>query len=208
LAAFSGVTNTIDALSGGLRPVHVAHRIPNFSHRCAMSFRNAFNGTTTTVTPLGSTHAGNMNNMLLPAPVGMTATMGLSPLWTASIASACTLWNDTSFCIIRPNSAVAFIYCNRIRLFNRSSPASSSNGHLFRFKSVFSSLIQVDSNPKNRCQSVLTARNYRLRSAVVLDISMLFRAYINPAMCGECVACSSAALLVVFSFSHSSFLSS
>ncbi|KAF1922378.1 uncharacterized protein M421DRAFT_35591, partial [Didymella exigua CBS 183.55] len=52
-----------------------------------MSPRSEINGTTTTVVPPCSAHAGNMNNMLLPAPVGITATTGLSPATIASMAS-------------------------------------------------------------------------------------------------------------------------
>ncbi|KAG9382296.1 RecQ Superfamily II DNA helicase [Pyrenophora tritici-repentis] len=55
-----------------------------------MSPRNAINGTTTTVVPPCSAHAGNMNNKLLPAPVGITATTGLSPAVMALIAASCT----------------------------------------------------------------------------------------------------------------------
>ncbi|OAL42730.1 hypothetical protein IQ07DRAFT_475808, partial [Pyrenochaeta sp. DS3sAY3a] len=51
-----------------------------------MSPRNDTNGTTTTVVPPCSAHDGNMNNMLLPAPVGITATTGLSLATIALIA--------------------------------------------------------------------------------------------------------------------------
>jgi hypothetical protein len=79
LNADSGVTNTIDASSGGRRLSHSTHDIPNGVHRRCKSPRNAVNGTTTTVNPPDSIHAGNMNNMLFPPPVGITATTGLSP---------------------------------------------------------------------------------------------------------------------------------
>ncbi|KAF2482204.1 hypothetical protein BDY17DRAFT_298113 [Neohortaea acidophila] len=71
---------------------------------------------------------------------------------------------------------------------NCSASASYSNRHCLRFKSVFSSLI---------CRL----------SPIALDISMLSRAYINPATCGECAACSSAASPIIFSFCYSAFLS-
>ncbi|KAF1980584.1 hypothetical protein K402DRAFT_344126, partial [Aulographum hederae CBS 113979] len=56
-------------------------------HRTTISARNAFNGTTTIVTPPTCTNAGNINNTLLPDPVGITTTIGLSPCWIACIAS-------------------------------------------------------------------------------------------------------------------------
>jgi hypothetical protein len=65
--------------------------MPNLLQRLFMSPRNAINGTTTTVVPPGSTHAGNINNMLLPSPVGITVTTGLTPAWIASIACFYTL---------------------------------------------------------------------------------------------------------------------
>ncbi|KAF1828318.1 hypothetical protein BDW02DRAFT_454764, partial [Decorospora gaudefroyi] len=52
-----------------------------------MSPRNAINGTTTTVVPPCSAYTGNMNNKLLPALVGITATTGLFPVTIALIAS-------------------------------------------------------------------------------------------------------------------------
>ncbi|KAB8240254.1 hypothetical protein BDV35DRAFT_374155 [Aspergillus flavus] len=63
---------------------------PNPWHRRIISPRNEISGTTTIVVPLGSANAGNMNNMLLPPPVGITATTGLSPSWMARNAGACT----------------------------------------------------------------------------------------------------------------------
>jgi hypothetical protein len=44
-----------------------------------MSLYNIINSTTTTVIPPGSTYTGNINNMLLPTPISITATTGLSP---------------------------------------------------------------------------------------------------------------------------------
>ncbi|KAF1924228.1 uncharacterized protein M421DRAFT_30851, partial [Didymella exigua CBS 183.55] len=52
-----------------------------------MSPRSEINGTTTTVVPPCSAHASNMNNMLLPALVSITATTGLLPATIASMAS-------------------------------------------------------------------------------------------------------------------------
>ncbi|KAE8852436.1 hypothetical protein PTNB73_10603 [Pyrenophora teres f. teres] len=129
--ADSGVTNTpllrlADADSATL------HTIPSFLHRCAMSPRNAINGTTTTVVPPCSAHAGNMNNKLLPAPVGITATTGLSPAVIALIAASCTPRNLASSPIMRFSCALASIFLSRCHRSTLASSASLSNGALFR----------------------------------------------------------------------------
>ncbi|PVH90689.1 hypothetical protein DM02DRAFT_547311, partial [Periconia macrospinosa] len=54
--------------------------------------RNDTNGTITTVTPV-DTDAGNMNNMLFPAPVPMIATTGLACRTIACNAGFWTLRN-------------------------------------------------------------------------------------------------------------------
>ena len=69
-----GVTNTMAAALGRRRLSYLAHDMPNFLHRRIMSSRNAINGTTTTVVLPCFAYAGNINNMLLPAPVSITAT--------------------------------------------------------------------------------------------------------------------------------------
>ncbi|KAF2866457.1 hypothetical protein BDV95DRAFT_450159, partial [Massariosphaeria phaeospora] len=51
-----------------------------------ISLRNAINGTTTTVVPLCSANASNINNKLLPLPVGITATTKLSLAMIALMA--------------------------------------------------------------------------------------------------------------------------
>ncbi|KAH7010960.1 hypothetical protein B0J12DRAFT_778721, partial [Macrophomina phaseolina] len=56
-----------------------------------ISFRNDFNGTTTTIVPPGSTYAGNINNTLLPAPVSITTTTGLYPILIVSNTGFYTL---------------------------------------------------------------------------------------------------------------------
>ncbi|KAF2803438.1 uncharacterized protein BDZ99DRAFT_372801, partial [Mytilinidion resinicola] len=53
-----------------------------------MSPCNAINGTTTTIIPPCSAHAGNINNKLFPALVGITATTGLLPAVIVAIASS------------------------------------------------------------------------------------------------------------------------
>ncbi|KAJ5605375.1 hypothetical protein N7510_008156 [Penicillium lagena] len=106
LNADSGVTSTMAASSGGRRLSHSTHEMPATAHRCCKSWRKAINGTTTTVSP-PLTHAGNMNNMLLPPPVGITTTTGLTPCWIACIAGPWTprnwLWSSL---VIRCNASV------------------------------------------------------------------------------------------------------
>jgi hypothetical protein len=85
-----GVTNTMAASSSGRCRSHAMHDTPTYWHHRAMSWRNDINGTTTMVVPPGTAHAGNMNNMLLPPPVGMIATTGLRPCWMAAMAGPWT----------------------------------------------------------------------------------------------------------------------
>jgi hypothetical protein len=87
LTADSGVTKTIDAHSLGLRLSHSTHSIPARLQRSFKLPCNETNGTTTTVTPVEH-DAGNMNNMLLPAPVPITTTTGLFCCMIASITSS------------------------------------------------------------------------------------------------------------------------
>ncbi|KAK7185307.1 hypothetical protein PSPO01_08824 [Paraphaeosphaeria sporulosa] len=91
VTANSGITNTTAAVLGGWRLSYATHNIPSFSYRRFMSPHNAINGITTMVVPPCSAHTGNMNNMLLPAPIGIMATTGLSPPIIALMASFCTL---------------------------------------------------------------------------------------------------------------------
>ncbi|RHZ43059.1 uncharacterized protein CDV56_100432 [Aspergillus thermomutatus] len=79
LTADLGVTNTINAASGGRRLSHATHEIPSCWHQRCISARHATSGTIIMVVPPGAANAGTMNNMLLPLPVGITATIGLSP---------------------------------------------------------------------------------------------------------------------------------
>jgi hypothetical protein len=88
LTADSGVTNTMDAASGGRQLSYATHKMPSCWHRRCISAHNTTNGTTTMVVPLGAVNAGTMNNMLLPPPVGITATIGLSPHWMARMAGS------------------------------------------------------------------------------------------------------------------------
>lgn len=89
LNADSGVTNTIDTSLGGRRLSHSTYEIPNYMYRRYISARNAINSTITMVVPPSSIHAGNINNMLLPLPVGIMAITMLSLFWMARIAGAC-----------------------------------------------------------------------------------------------------------------------
>jgi hypothetical protein len=78
-----------------------------------MSWRNNINSTTTMVVPPGTAHAGNMNNMLFPPPVGMMATTGLWPYWMAAMAGPCTPRNYMLAClVIRYITAVMSVVCS------------------------------------------------------------------------------------------------
>ena len=74
--------------------------------------RNAINGTTTTVVPLYLAYAGNINNMLFSALVGITATTGLLLAIIALIASFCTPRNLAALPIICCNCAAVSILLN------------------------------------------------------------------------------------------------
>ncbi|KAK7191964.1 hypothetical protein PSPO01_02413 [Paraphaeosphaeria sporulosa] len=79
-----------------------------------MSPYNVINGIITMVVPPYSTHAGNINNMLLPAPIGITATTGLSPPIITLMASFYTLRNVAVLPTIRYNCLVASIILNHL----------------------------------------------------------------------------------------------
>lgn len=68
-----------------------------------MSARNDFNGTTTIITPLLYSNASSINSILLPNPVSITTTIGLSPYYTTYIASAYALRITTGLRIIYYN---------------------------------------------------------------------------------------------------------
>ncbi|KAH7010949.1 hypothetical protein B0J12DRAFT_587064, partial [Macrophomina phaseolina] len=70
--------------------------------------RNDFNGTTTTIVLPGSTYAGNINNTLLPAPVGITTTTGL---YSTIIAS------NTGFYTLRKTASLPTNYRNYFSVF-------------------------------------------------------------------------------------------
>lgn len=74
-----GVTNTIDTASGGHQLSHAIYNILSSWHRCIILACNATSGIMIIVVPLGAVNAGTINNMLFPLPIGMTATIGLSP---------------------------------------------------------------------------------------------------------------------------------
>jgi hypothetical protein len=160
-------------------------------HRTTISVRNAFNSTTTIVTPPTCTNAGNINNTLLPDPVGITITIGLSPYWIVCIASPYTLRIVTFLYIIYYNSAIASIRRNTTCRSVLASSASSSNGQRLCFNPSFFAYL-VDWNPKKRYQSTLIARNCCYRLAIVPTNSYVSLAYTAPATYRECVACSSA----------------
>ncbi|KAK7178435.1 hypothetical protein PSPO01_15519 [Paraphaeosphaeria sporulosa] len=68
-----------------------------------MSPRNTINGMIIIVIPPYLAYAGNINNMLLPTPINITATMGLSPPIITLMASFYTLWNVTILPTMRSN---------------------------------------------------------------------------------------------------------
>lgn len=96
--ADSGVTSTIDASSRGRRRSYTTYEMLSCWHRHWKSWRSTISGITTTVVPLGSMYAGNINSMLFPPPVGMTAIMGLSPCWMACSAGPWTPRSSSSAC--------------------------------------------------------------------------------------------------------------
>ncbi|CAG8187824.1 unnamed protein product [Penicillium nalgiovense] len=191
-SADSGVTSTIFASSAGCRLSHSMHRIFNRWHRRCISLRNAINGTTTTVVP-PATHAGNMNNTLLPPPVGITVIIGLCPCWIASIAGPWTPRNRTSSSpIIFCNSGCIGVSCNFHRRSWRLRSASISHGDGWLAPRGSTHSLSPHTKPKNRCQSVLDNRNNCRRCAVVPGCSVISRPYTMPATCDECAACKSA----------------
>jgi hypothetical protein len=76
LTADLGVTNTTDAYSCGLRLSYSTQLILAWTHWSFKLLRNKTNGTTIIVTPV-EYDAGNINAMLLPAPVPITIIIGL-----------------------------------------------------------------------------------------------------------------------------------
>jgi hypothetical protein len=90
-----------------------------------------------------------MNNMLLPAPVGITATTGLSPAIIAWMACCCSPLNLAASSIIRFNWAAVSIFLNRACRYILASAASLLNGAFFYFLLLFSSTPSL--NLKKRC---------------------------------------------------------
>ncbi|KAK7191961.1 hypothetical protein PSPO01_02410 [Paraphaeosphaeria sporulosa] len=79
------------ATSSRWRLSHTIYNISSLLYRRFISPRNIINGIIIIVIPPCSTHASNINNILLPAPISITATMGLSPPIITLIASFYTL---------------------------------------------------------------------------------------------------------------------
>src|SRR5271155_3627781 len=94
VTADSGVTNTIGAVSCGLRLSHWTHSMRDSLHRLSKSSCNEHNGIITTVVPPLTQYAGNMNNMLFPSPVAMILTMGLCPVMMACMLFSCNPRNS------------------------------------------------------------------------------------------------------------------
>ncbi|KAK7178696.1 hypothetical protein PSPO01_15252 [Paraphaeosphaeria sporulosa] len=82
-----GVTNTIVATSSGWRLSYTIYNISSLLHRRFMLPHNIINGIIIIVIPPCSTHVSNINNILLPTPISIMATMGLSPPIITLIAS-------------------------------------------------------------------------------------------------------------------------
>ncbi|KAH7042043.1 hypothetical protein B0J12DRAFT_579784 [Macrophomina phaseolina] len=112
--AASGVTNTINFVSAYRLPPYIAHRTPALLYRRFISFRNDFNGITTTIVLPGSTYASNINNTLLPTPVGITTTTGLYPILIASNTGFYTLRKTAFLPTNYRNYSSPFILFNRI----------------------------------------------------------------------------------------------
>src|SRR5450432_4627880 len=83
VTADSGVTNTMDAVSCGLRLSHWTHSMRASLHRLSKSSFYEHNGIMTTVVPPLTQYAGNINNMLFPSPVAIILIMGLCPVMMA-----------------------------------------------------------------------------------------------------------------------------
>src|SRR5579862_6131004 len=97
--ADSGVTNIIDAVSCGLRLSYRTHSIQASLHCLFKSSCNEHNGIITTVVPLLTQYASNMNNKLFPSPVAITLTIGLCPVIIAYMVFSYKLQNS-AFCPI------------------------------------------------------------------------------------------------------------
>jgi hypothetical protein len=101
----SALTTTIFAIGLCCSPssrdpgFHRIQSTPLFYARSTKSSTNAVNGTTTTLVPAPLTNAGNMNNTLLPPPVGNITINDSRPLilMIFSIASPCSFVFHAAF---------------------------------------------------------------------------------------------------------------
>jgi len=156
LTADSGVTNTMDAHSCGLRLSHSTHSIPASKHRSFKLPRNETNGTTTMVTPVEHA-AGNINAMLLPAPVPMMTTTGLSCRIMALMAGCCMPLNMAPC----PTNFSNWPWMSIARIFFHRRNSSSMASFLASAARVpfLGCTLSADSNIQNRCHAMLTSRN-------------------------------------------------
>lgn len=183
--ADSGVTKTMDASSRATsaaagqsscssitaRQTYLSHsalEMPKRRHRSIKSARSETSGTTTIVVPPGSIQAGNWNNMLLPEPAAMTATMKSSPRPMLAMARSCCSLGATS---ASPSMVLIAILrslsLSLILRFVRLSAASSSHGAR-RFESALEVLSEAElSKAENQCQSQLTFLNFAALPRVV-----------------------------------------
>src|SRR5277367_6266909 len=91
VTADSGVTNTMDAVSCGLRLSHWTYSMRASLHRLSKSSCNEHNGIITTVVPLLTQYASNINNMLFPSLVAIILTIRLCLVIIAYILFSCKL---------------------------------------------------------------------------------------------------------------------
>ncbi|KAG9241065.1 hypothetical protein BJ878DRAFT_428922 [Calycina marina] len=132
--------------------------IPALIHLSCKLRSNVFNGTTTTVVPDFWLWAGNWNNKLLPAPVPMITTTGLTFCMILVMASSCLPLNVAPSPTILFNSAWISTVRNRFHRAICASCISSSGVPRFRFNSARGGS-WLDVKCKNRCHTSLTFRN-------------------------------------------------
>lgn len=147
-----GVMSTIDALSGGRRRSYTAYEMLSCWHRRWKSWRSVISGITTTVVPLGLMYAGNINSMLFPLLVGMTAMMGLLLCWMACSAgpwTPCSL--SLAYWVICCAACVRFACCSWWCRQICCLATASSHGACLRLLSTDGGSNWADVNPKKWC---------------------------------------------------------
>ena len=203
----SGVMNTIDAASAGLRPSYATTCSPANSHLCRRSCRRESSGTTTIVRPALSQAAGSINIRLLPPPVGIIITTGLSPRKIAWIPTCCAPRNSACSLYIALNCVVALTVLRPRHLIRLALPVRSIGMTRFRGpEEVFTVL--GGRKARKACHSILNLWNRCLLLAVVLVNSPIRRAYTVSPIRAVWPACSSYIVSKDPSSSFSELLSS